>query len=128
MSSPGPVNSIRRTAEGNMWLADAGADTEAELASRQICSLHPEVLATEELVGQAMLGELETAARAKQGEITIALLGGRGAQALHRLLGARARAGDPEGLICRLNVFTQDALAPMRPENSFSFVRDFERL
>jgi 6-phosphogluconolactonase/glucosamine-6-phosphate isomerase/deaminase len=28
----------------------------------------------------------------------------------------------------RLNVFTQDALAPMRMDNGLSFVRDFERL
>jgi hypothetical protein len=27
-----------------------------------------------------------------------------------------------------MNVFTQDALAPMRMDNAFSFVRDFERL
>jgi hypothetical protein len=56
------------------------------------------------------------------------LLGGRGAQAMHRLLGERARAGDPGGLIARLRVFTQDAIAPLRMDNSFSFVRDFERL
>jgi len=128
MSSPGPVNSIRRTAEGNIWLSASGSDPRADLANRQISQLRPEVVSTEELVGQAMLEELEAAARAKQGDLTIALLGGRGAQALHRLLGARVRAGDPEGLIRRLNVFTQDALAPMHPQNSFSFVRDFERL
>src|SRR5204863_9934456 len=56
------------------------------------------------------------------------LLGGRGAQALHKLLGVIASAGDPHGLISRLRVFTQDALAPMSMGNSFSFVRDFERL
>lgn len=58
----------------------------------------------------------------------MAMLGGRGAQALHRLLGARARSGDPGGLIRRLHVFTQDALAPLARQNGFSFVRDFERL
>jgi len=31
-------------------------------------------------------------------------------------------------LLARLDVFTQDALATMSMENSFSFVRDFERL
>jgi hypothetical protein len=44
------------------------------------------------------------------------------------LLGEKARAGDPDGLIARLCVFTQDVLAPLPMENSFSFVRDFERL
>merc|ERR1711977_406947 len=32
------------------------------------------------------------------------------------------------GIIPRLHVFTQDALAPMRMSSSLSFVRDFERL
>jgi 6-phosphogluconolactonase/glucosamine-6-phosphate isomerase/deaminase len=75
-----------------------------------------------------MLAELESLARSKTGDLLIIILGGRGAQALHRLLGETARAGDPDGLIARLHVFTQDALAPLRMNNSFSFVRDFERL
>lgn len=90
--------------------------------------LTPVVLPTEEAVGQAMLAELEETARQKKGYINIALLGGRGGQALHRLLGERARQGDPGGLIARLNVFTQDALAPMPMNSTLSFVRDFERL
>jgi 6-phosphogluconolactonase/glucosamine-6-phosphate isomerase/deaminase len=99
-----------------------------DLAHLEVHELVPNVVQTEELVGRAMLEELEAAARTKEGDLVIALLGGRGAQALHRLLGDRARAGDPGGLLARLHVFTQDALAPMRMENSFSFVRDFERL
>jgi 6-phosphogluconolactonase/glucosamine-6-phosphate isomerase/deaminase len=75
-----------------------------------------------------MLAELESVAAAKSGDLVIILLGGRGAQAFHRLLGETAHAGDPDRLISRLRVFTQDAIAPMRMENSFSFVRDFERL
>jgi 6-phosphogluconolactonase/glucosamine-6-phosphate isomerase/deaminase len=75
-----------------------------------------------------MLEELESVARAKSGDVAIALLGGRGAQAMHRLLGQRAREGDPGGLIWRLRVFTQDALAPLPMKSGFSFVRDFERL
>jgi len=90
--------------------------------------LRPEILDTEESVGRAMLEELEAAAREKDGDLVIALLGGRGAQALHRLLGERARGGDRSGLLSRLHVFTQDALAPLRMESGLSFVRDFERL
>ncbi|MBA3441734.1 MAG: hypothetical protein H0T92_17890 [Pyrinomonadaceae bacterium] len=75
-----------------------------------------------------MLEELQALVATKGDDVTIALLGGRGAQSLHRLLGEHARAGDPTGLIHRLHVFTQDALAPMRMNNGFSFVRDFERL
>jgi 6-phosphogluconolactonase/glucosamine-6-phosphate isomerase/deaminase len=90
--------------------------------------LVPEILESEAAVGRLMLEELDSLARTRTGDLAIVLLGGRGAQALHRLLGERARAGDPDGLIARLRLFTQDALAPLRMENSFSFVRDFERL
>ncbi|HVG38079.1 MAG TPA: hypothetical protein VM870_02260, partial [Pyrinomonadaceae bacterium] len=120
---------IRRPAAQNVWLARAGIEPEDALAELPVYELEPEVLETEEAVGRAMLAELEAAARAKDGDLVIALLGGRGAQALHHLLGARARGGDdPENLLGRLHVFTQDALAPMREANGLSFVRDFERL
>jgi 6-phosphogluconolactonase/glucosamine-6-phosphate isomerase/deaminase len=128
MSTPGPINSLRREVQGNVWLGRAAANAELELARLTAYELRPDVIETEELVGRAMLAELEAAARAKESPLVIALLGGRGAQALHHLLGERARRGDPDGLIGRLHVFTQDALAPMRMKNGFSFVRDFERL
>jgi 6-phosphogluconolactonase/glucosamine-6-phosphate isomerase/deaminase len=123
------MNLTRRTVGDNVWLARTTAsDALAELARLPVHELRPEVLATEAGVGRAMLDALDAAALAKEGDLVIALLGGRGAQALHGLLGERARSGDPDGLIGRLHVFTQDALAPMRMANSFSFVRDFERL
>jgi 6-phosphogluconolactonase/glucosamine-6-phosphate isomerase/deaminase len=77
-----------------------------------------------------MLAELDTLARTKDGDLVVILLGGRGAQALHRLLGQRAREAraTKDALIARMRVFTQDALAPMRMASGFSFVRDFERL
>jgi hypothetical protein len=123
----------RRAAGGNIWLERAegraaAADEAAQLARRPIFDLRPEVLESEDAVGEAMLGELEAAAAARPGDVVVIILGGRGAQALHRMLGERAKAGDPGGLISRLRIFTQDALAPMRMNNSFSFVRDFERL
>jgi len=83
---------------------------------------------SEEAVGRAMLAEIEAAARSKDGDLTIILLGGRGAQAMHRLIGEQAKTNELDHLLSRLHVFTQDALAPMRMENSFSFVRDFEGL
>src|SRR5262249_36205342 len=83
---------------------------------------------SEEAVGRTMLDEIKAAAREKDGDLSIVLLGGRGAQALHRLLGEKARTNELDHLLSRLNVFTQDALAPMRMNNAFSFVRDFERL
>jgi 6-phosphogluconolactonase/glucosamine-6-phosphate isomerase/deaminase len=118
---------IRRTVGPNVWLARPDEDAARILARFPPRPLTPDVLPTEEAVGQAMLEELENVARSKSGDVVMALLGGRGAQALHRLLGERSRRGDL-ALISRLHVFTQDALAPMRPTSGFSFVRDFERL
>jgi 6-phosphogluconolactonase/glucosamine-6-phosphate isomerase/deaminase len=85
-------------------------------------------LPSEEAVGVAMLEELRAVARAKEGDLVIILLGGRGAQALHRLLGRLATSNEKDWLLERLHVFTQDALAPLRMDNGLSFVRDFERL
>jgi 6-phosphogluconolactonase/glucosamine-6-phosphate isomerase/deaminase len=56
------------------------------------------------------------------------LLGGRGAQALYRLVRKLAESTEIDPLLRRLHVFTQDAIAPMRMDNALSFVRDFERL
>jgi 6-phosphogluconolactonase/glucosamine-6-phosphate isomerase/deaminase len=86
------------------------------------------VLPSEEAVGRAMFAEIENAAALKQGPLVTVILGGRGGQALHRLLGAMARTSDHDALFSRLNIFTQDALAPLRMNNGLSFVRDFERL
>jgi 6-phosphogluconolactonase/glucosamine-6-phosphate isomerase/deaminase len=122
-----PQTLVRRVTGENVWLARPGPSVDEELARWQVREIEPEVLPDEQSVGEAMLGELEAVAREKTGEIAILLLGGRGAQAMHKMLGERARKG-PDELISRLRVFTQDALAPMRMNNGLSFVRDFERL
>jgi hypothetical protein len=76
-----------------------------------------------------MLRQLDELATSKDGDLVIILLGGRGAQAMHRLLGERAlNSNGRDPLLGRLCVFTQDALAPMRMGSGLSFVRDFERL
>jgi hypothetical protein len=75
-----------------------------------------------------MLEEIQAVANAKDGPLVMILLGGRGAQALHRQLGQVATSGENDSLLERLHVFTQDALAPLRMDNGLSFVRDFERL
>ena len=109
---------------GNVWLSKDDAPN-LDLTDHGIT---PTVLATEAEVGLAMLDELYETAASKDGDINIALLGGRGAQALHRLLGELAKTSEQDALLGRLNVFTQDALAPMSMGNCFSFVRDFERI
>lgn len=117
------IQLTRRVVGENIWLAHT-TDEPARLTAYE---LQPEVLESEQVVGAAMLAELENIARHKDGDIVMLLLGGRGAQGLHRLLGERAGRGHDE-LISRLHLFTQDALAPLPMASSLSFVRDFERL
>ena len=47
---------------------------------------------------------------------------------MYKKIRERIETGELDDLLARLNVFTQDALAPMRMANGLSFVRDFERL
>src|SRR5690242_3500813 len=117
----------RRTVGRNVWLAHGTVENDylAKLPARDIAC---EVRASEEAIGQAMLEEIQQAAAAKDGPLVIVILGGRGGQALHRLLGTMAKTSDHDALFNRLHVFTQDALAPLRMDNGLSFVRDFERL
>ena len=87
-----------------------------------------QVLQTEEAVGQAMFDELVAYANENKGDIVIVLLGGRGAQAMYKIINEKSQTDEINDLLGRLHVFTQDALAPMRMNNGLSFVRDFERL
>jgi len=116
-----------RSAGENVWLSHDVADS-TRLARLPVRDILYEVLPYEEAVGYAMLAEIRNAAELKNGSLVIVILGGRGGQALHRLLGTMARMSDYDALLGRLHVFTQDALAPLRMDNSLSFVRDFERL
>lgn len=120
-------NLARRAVGRNVWLRPQQTSGR-DYAQLQVQELRYEVMESEEAVGRAQFEEIEDAAREKKGDVVIVLLGGRGAQALHRLLGDLARTGEIDHLLKRLHVFTQDALAPMRMDNGLSFVRDFERL
>jgi 6-phosphogluconolactonase/glucosamine-6-phosphate isomerase/deaminase len=127
MSATSKQTIRRRLAGSNVWLShDPGAPGYlARLPARELVY---EVMPSEEAVGRAMLAEIIDTAAAKTGSVVMVLVGGRGGQALHRLLGAMARTSDYDSLFARLDVFTQDALAPLRMDNGLSFVRDFERL
>ena len=127
LAHPG-IEIERHVVGDNVWLSGRSTDAEQELMACSAHQLNYEVLESEESVGQAMLAELTEAAVGTTDDLTIVILGGRGGQALHRLLGEKARTSEIDELLGRLNVFTQDALAPMRMDNAFSFVRDFERL
>jgi 6-phosphogluconolactonase/glucosamine-6-phosphate isomerase/deaminase len=113
---------------GNVWLSRSESQEQIDLGALVPGKINYEVLESEDAVGQAQLEELQNAAKNKEGDLVILLLGGRGAQALHRKLGQLAKSVEADDLFGRLHVFTQDALAPMRMDNGLSFVRDFERL
>lgn len=127
MSAPVKQEIRRRAVNGNVWLSHDDADSDF-LARLPVQSLTYEVLPSEDAVGRAMCDEIQKVADARTGSIVMILLGGRGAQALHRLLGATAKTNEHDALLSRLHVFTQDALAPLRLDNGLSFGRDFERL
>lgn len=128
MSTTSIEQLVRRNAGGNIWLSHHDSDGASSVAGLPVVDLTPEIIATEEAVGREMLGEVERLAASKEGDLVVILLGGRGAQALHRQWGDIARSTAGDHILSRLHVFTQDALAPMQMSNGFSFVRDFERL
>lgn len=118
--------SIRRRGQaGNIWLESTAVD---DLPLQPIGAFAYNVLESEEAVGQAMLDELMNYSNENSGDIVMVLLGGRGAQAMYKIIANLAKTSEIDGLLARLHVFTQDALAPMRMDNGLSFVRDFERL
>jgi len=115
----------RRRAGNNVWLRSAASP---ELPIQPVDPFEFQVLETEQAVGQAMLDELIAYASETAGDIVIILLGGRGGQAMYKIIAELAKGNEIDDLLGRLHVFTQDALAPMRMNNGLSFVRDFERL
>lgn len=124
------LNNIKRRKIGsNVWLAVDDSQVREHFTQTSISSYRYEVLESEKAVGRAMLEELKKAVAAKNGgDLVFVLLGGRGAQAMYRILGEQAKTDEIDEMLAHLHVFTQDALAPMRMNNGLSFVRDFERL
>lgn len=120
-----PQQGTNKTQKESIWLHRNGAQSLADL---RVKDLEYEVMPSEGAVGRAMLDEITRAAATKDGNVVMVIVGGRGGQALHRLLGAMAQTSDHDALFSRLDVFTQDALGPLRMDNGLSFVRDFERL
>ncbi|MGI9036345.1 MAG: 6-phosphogluconolactonase [Pyrinomonadaceae bacterium] len=118
---------IRRKTGGgrNVWL---GYSKDAADFPKNAARYEYEVLESEAAVGRAMFDELVRYADEKSGDIVIVLLGGRGGQALYRIINEKSQTNEIDDLLARLHVFTQDALAPMQMNNGLSFVRDFERL
>ena len=84
VSTASPVTITRRQVGANLWFDRA---LDSRLSRLPTYELHPEVVESEEAVGRVMLEELEALAQSKLGDLVIILLGGRGAQAFHRLLG-----------------------------------------
>lgn len=115
----------RRLGDNRIWLE--AAEDEINFAPNRK-AFEYEVLDSEEAVGKAMFDELVAYSNEKTGDIVMILLGGRGAQAMYKIINELSQTDEIDELLGRLHVFTQDALAPMRMNNSLSFVRDFERL
>ena len=129
MSASKLKNTKQRQAGANKWLTINDPKLDERFAEKSIPSYKYEVLESEKAVGEAMLEELKNAVAEKNGgDLVMLLLGGRGAQAMYRILGKQAETDEIDELLAHLHVFTQDALAPMRMNNGLSFVRDFERL
>lgn len=116
---------LARESGDNAWLSSTSGST---MPVEPVDEFRYQVLDREESVGQAMYEELVRYADGKTGDIVIVLVGGRGGQAMYRIISEKSRTGEIDELLGRLHVFTQDALAPMRMDNGLSFVRDFERL
>lgn len=111
-----------------LWLKSTRREDKNSLASVQPKEIRPEILETEDQVGQAQLDEIRRVVAEKSGDVVMILLGGRGAQAMYRQIATLAQTSAIDDLLGRLHVFTQDALAPLRMENPLNFVSDFKRL
>lgn len=122
-------NINRRQSGNNIWLGKDDLRVQTIFSAPNVAEYQFEILESENAVGQAMFEELQTAIAEKNGaDLVMLLLGGRGAQAMYRIIGEKAKTDEIDDLLSKLHVFTQDALAPMAMKNSLSFVRDFERL
>jgi 6-phosphogluconolactonase/glucosamine-6-phosphate isomerase/deaminase len=115
----------RRPAQENIWFESVSP---VELPISPVQPFSYSVLENETAVGQKMFEELTKYSQTTQDDVVIVLLGGRGAQAMYKIIAELAKTDEIDQLLGRLHVFTQDALAPMRMNNGLSFVRDFERL
>src|SRR5258708_7317910 len=104
----------RHTVGGGFWLASSSPSAESDPSRLKANPITPEIFETEEEVGRSQLEEIQRAAAGKAGDLVIILLGGRGAQAMYRLVGQMAQDPGLDDLLGRLHVFTQDALAPLR--------------
>lgn len=129
MSTPVLQSELSDASSGaRFWLKSSRPAADTDLSNLRTNRIEPEVLETEEQVGQAQLDEIKQAVAAKSGDLVMILLGGRGAQAMYRLVGELAQTSALDDVLGRLHVFTQDALAPLRMDNPLNFVSDFRRL
>src|SRR6478672_8665123 len=110
-STSSPID--RRTVGADTWLSFVGGVPRIALDH----TFKYNILDSEAAVGQALLDELIAYSKEKTGDIVFVLLGGRGAQAMYRLIAEKCETGELDDLLARLHVFTQDALAPMRMAN-----------
>src|ERR1043165_2701040 len=90
MAAPRKQAIVRRSVAGNIWLSHDAAD-DGYLATLPVKDLRYEIWSADQVVGRMMFEEIQSVADAKDGPIVIVIVGGRGGQALHRLLGLAAK-------------------------------------
>ena len=83
-----------RRSGGSTWLQVSGTN----LPLTHVPAYEHIVLDNEDAVGQAMFEELESYANSTDGDIVMVLLGGRGAQAMYRLIADKAATGELDEL------------------------------
>src|SRR5947208_1993129 len=88
----------RRTKDQNVWLGYADNSAKKNFNRDPF---NYEILPTESAVGQAMFDELITYSESKTGDIVIVLLGGRGAQAMYRIINDLSQTDEIDELLAR---------------------------
>src|SRR5918997_456679 len=89
----------RRVVGGNVWLEHSEG---AAKLSPNLQDFKYEVLESEEAVGRAMFDELAQYSIEKAGDIVMVLLGGRGAQAMYRIINQLSQTEVIDDLLARL--------------------------
>lgn len=119
-----------RTVGEAVWLAGGSeCPAQAQLAALAINDLRPEVLPTEDAVARVMLDEIRRVANEKTGVINLVITQGGGEMlSLFRLLVRQAETNDKGDVLDRLNLWTQDALAPISPASTLSVAHELKRL
>src|SRR4029453_8058665 len=88
-----------RQSGGNLWIR---SQCGGGLSTEPVGAYNFEIFKDEEAVGPAMFNELVAYAGEKDGDVVMVLLGGRGAQAMYRIIARLSEGGEIDDLLARL--------------------------